>query len=192
MSILHSLARPSGACCRSRDLCDTCDPNRELTSSDPETLGYKGCYRIGSSLSFLSTTTTYLLLLIMPTRSGLRLSRPTPPPTCSHCGARGHINTVCPRSSYSPDIPALTCPHCIRTVRSGQGNEPDSTQIVVTIDLCSTHSSPVVRPSPPHPPPPYTPAAPTAPVARDICNRNLSVLRTLHASGEALPPKKLY
>ena len=100
----------------------------------------------------------------MPTRSGLRLSRPTPPPTCSHCGARGHINTVCPRSSYSPDIPALTCPHCIRTVRSGQSNEPDGTHIVVTIDPCSTHSSPVVRPSPPHPPPPYTPAAPTASV----------------------------
>ena len=127
MSILHSLARPSGACCRSRDPCDPCDPNRELTSSDPETLGYKGCYRIGSSLSFLSTTTTYLLLLIMPTRSGLRLSRPIPPPTCSHCGVRGHINTVCPRSSYSPDIPALTCTHCIRTVRSGQSNEPDGT-----------------------------------------------------------------
>ncbi|XP_063688224.1 uncharacterized protein LOC134821413 [Bolinopsis microptera] len=97
----------------------------------------------------------------MPTRSGLRLSRPIPPPTCSHCGARGHINTVCPRSSYSPVIPALTCPHCIRTVRSRQSNEPDGTQIVVTIDPCDTHSSPVVRPSPS---PPHTPAAPTAPV----------------------------
>ena len=82
----------------------------------------------------------------MPTRSGLRLSRPNPPPTCSHCGVRGHISTVCPRSSYSPDIPALSCPHCIRTVRSGQSNEPDGTQIVVIIDPCSGHSSPVVRP----------------------------------------------
>ena len=88
----------------------------------------------------------------MVLRSGTRLSRPITPPTCSHCGVQGHISTVCPRSTYSPDIPALACNHCIRTVRSGHRSEPDGTQIVVTIDPCTSHSSPVIRPNPPHTP----------------------------------------
>ena len=113
----------------------------------------------------------------MVTRRGTRHSRPTPPPTCLHCGAQGHIATVCPRTTYLPDIPALKCTHCIRTIRSGTSSEPVSTQIVVIIDPCIAHSSPVVRPAPPssttssaptarsaaRPPPPPRPIVPGLP-----------------------------
>ena len=72
------------------------------------------------------------------------------PPTCDHCGNTGHISSICPRSAYLPKIRALCCTACIFTCRSGYEDEPDSNQIVVTIDPCILHSSPVVRPSRPN------------------------------------------
>ena len=36
--------------------------------------------------------------------------------TCQHCGVTGHSSTICPRNTYSPDLPAATCPACIRTL----------------------------------------------------------------------------
>ena len=72
------------------------------------------------------------------------------PPTCDHCGNTGHISSIFPRSAYLPKMPALRCTACILTCRSGYEDEPDSNQIVVTIDPCILHSSPVVRPSRPN------------------------------------------
>ena len=101
------------------------------------------------------------------------------PPTCDHCGNTGHISSICPRSAYLPKMPALRCTACIFTCRSGYEDEPDSNQIVVTIDPCILHSSPVVRPSRPNtaprsaqqstsgvgPPPPIVPGvAPPPPI----------------------------
>ena len=78
-----------------------------------------------------------------------------PPPKCDHCGSVGHISTIWPRTNYLPQLPAASCTHCIRTVRSGWADEPDAHQIILTLDPCSAHSSPVVRPSR-HPPAPPT------------------------------------
>ena len=71
------------------------------------------------------------------------------PPTCDHCGNTGHVSSICPCSAYLPKMPALHGTACILTCRSGYEDEPDSNQIVVTIDPCTLSSSPVVRPSKP-------------------------------------------
>ena len=88
-----------------------------------------------------------------------------PPPKCDHCDSVGHISTICPRTNYLPQLPAASCTHCIRTVRSGWADEPDAHQIILTLDPCYAHSSPVVRPSrhPPSPPPPYSSVVSTRP-----------------------------
>ena len=108
----------------------------------------------------------------MVTRRGTRHSAAAPTPTCLHCGASGHIATICPRTTYTPDPPSLTCNNCIRTCRSGWSDEPDGHQMIVIVDPCQIHATPVVRPTranpapttsrtttvrPSRPPPPPTP-----------------------------------
>ena len=95
-------------------------------------------------------------------------------PKYKHCGKSGHTATICPRSTYMPKMPVLTCTVCIRTCRSGYQDEPDCDQIVVTIVLCNIHtrsSRPTSSPSattseagiPPHP---TVPGVTTAAFAR--------------------------
>ena len=42
--------------------------------------------------------------------------------------------------------PSLNCRHCVRYCRSGYRDEPENHQIVMFIDPCSAHSTPVIRP----------------------------------------------
>ena len=98
------------------------------------------------------------------TRSGRNLTANPPPPTCKHCGEPGHISTICPRSTYNPDNPALTCRNCIRTIRSGYSDEPSGHDMVAVIGACNVHASPVIRPQrPPSAQPPPVPRPPPPP-----------------------------
>ena len=83
----------------------------------------------------------------MVTRRGTRHSAAAPIPKCLHSGASGHIATICPRTTYTPTPPSLTCNHCIRTCRSGWSDEPEGHQMIVVVDPCQTHATPVVRPT---------------------------------------------
>ena len=82
----------------------------------------------------------------MRTRRGRLPNTPSAPPVCQHCGSPGHI---CPRTSYREDLPALSCPSCIRTVRSAYCAESSNHQIVITIDPCNLHSTTAARPGRP-------------------------------------------
>jgi len=74
-------------------------------------------------------------------------------PTCDHCSSSGHVAAICPRSTYPPEsIPSLNCRHCVRYCRSGYRDEPENHQIVMFIDPCSAHSTPVIRPLRPNQP----------------------------------------
>ena len=74
----------------------------------------------------------------MPTRSGR--NRTTTSPSCQHCGRTGHTANICPRDDYSPDVPALTCTQCVRSVTTATGGISQF-QMVCTIDPCAAHST---------------------------------------------------
>ena len=61
--------------------------------------------------------------------------------TCQHCGVTGHSSTICPRNTYSPDLPAATCPACIRTVSI----LADGT-LFMAIQPCNLHTTPTAPP----------------------------------------------
>ena len=61
--------------------------------------------------------------------------------TCQHCGVTGHSSTICPRNTYSPDLPAATCPACIRTVSI----LADGT-LSMAIQPCNLHTTPTAPP----------------------------------------------
>ena len=61
--------------------------------------------------------------------------------TCQHCGVTGHFSTICPRNTYSPDLPAATCPACIRTVSI----LADGT-LFMAIQPCNLHTTPTAPP----------------------------------------------
>ena len=78
------------------------------------------------------------------------------PPLCSHCGNPGHVSDTCPRSDYSTETPALTCPTCVHVVGSAHAGE-NPYQIVHRIIPCPEH---VTVTDPPPPPPPVAPTPP--------------------------------
>ena len=73
--------------------------------------------------------------------------------TCQHCGVTGHSSTICPRSTYSPDLPAATCPACIRTVST----LADGTLSMPSMAMQPTYHSdcPTSYPAPSYPAPSY-------------------------------------
>ena len=85
-----------------------------------------------------------------------RTQRYTPLPStpkCLHCGIRGHIAAICPRTAYDGNAPFLSCDHCVKNIRSGWSDEPEIRQVVVFIKPCDDHASPFIRPTRPAPPP---------------------------------------
>ena len=100
---------------------------------------------------------------------------------CPHCGRVGHSSNLCPRDDYSPDLPALTCSQCVRTVTTATGGDTTN-EIYVGIQPCVQHSTLTTQPPssapsslstalaaavPPTPPAPV-PAANPAPTADPV------------------------
>ena len=73
-----------------------------------------------------------------------RRARPAPP-TCTHCGRRGHTSNICTRDDYSPDAPSLGCTTCVRDVSAARSDDT-TYKIYVAIIPCPQHDTMVANP----------------------------------------------
>ena len=79
------------------------------------------------------------------------------------------VNTICPRNTYSPDLPTATCPACIRTVSTlADGTLSMAMQLTYHSDCPTSYPAPSY-PAPSYPAPSYPVLSYPAPSCSTPC-----------------------
>ena len=66
---------------------------------------------------------------------------------CQHCGNHGHVSNLCPRTSYSPTLPAWSCSNCLKQIVSCTTADPIQFDIKVKIVNCAAHKTTTAKPT---------------------------------------------